>query len=188
ITGNLMRLAVGITSSPLRTKPSPPSRGLTAMATLPAWASASGRRRDSSDMGVSQGGLAASAASASALPALAPKPMGLRRVLRPHLVEEALAVRGHVPGVRPEAQVHAPPVVGHGRLVQRRQQLVEVQLAGAERVVRAGAVLVQRAVRVDQVDVGDLALELLEQLLGAAGQRLLGAGLVGAYGRDHVSV
>src|SRR5262249_19699206 len=34
-----------------------------------------------------------------------------RRVLLPELVEEAFAVGGHVPGVRPEAQIDAPPVV-----------------------------------------------------------------------------
>src|SRR5262249_17932181 len=85
-------------------------------------------------------------------------------------------------------QVHAPPVVRHAGPVQLRQQLVEVEHAGAERVVRARLVLVKRAVRVDQVDVRYLALELVEQFHRAAGQGLLGADLVGGDGGAHVGV
>src|SRR5207253_693696 len=42
--------------------------------------------------------------------------------------------------------------------------------------------------RVDQVDVGDLALELLQQLQLAAGQSFLFADLIGADGRTHMRV
>src|SRR5207302_3674298 len=72
-------------------------------------------------------------ATAGSAPVLAPQPFQVR-----------LALRRHVPGVRTEEQVDAPPVVGHSGLVQGRQQLVEVQLALTERVVRAGVVLVER--------------------------------------------
>src|SRR6266545_5287247 len=84
-------------------------------------------------------------------------------VLGAELVEVLLAVGGHFPRLRPEAQVHTPPVVRHASLQKRRGQLVEVQFAGAERVVRRGVVLVQAAVAVDDVDVSDLSLELVEQ-------------------------
>src|SRR5438105_3970326 len=83
-----------------------------------------------------------------------------RRILAAHLVEELLAIGSHVPGIGPEAQVDAPPVVRHPALVERRQQLVEVELTGAERIVRARVVLVERAIGIDQMDVRYPALEL----------------------------
>src|SRR5260370_5792204 len=73
-------------------------------------------------------------------------------VLLPQLIQVAFAVRSHVPRIGPEAQVNTPPIVGYVGLHQLRDELVEVQLAGAEGVVRAGVVFVQRAVRIDQVD------------------------------------
>src|SRR5437879_406971 len=83
-------------------------------------------------------------------------------VLLAELVEVLLALRGHFPRLRPEAQIDAPPVVRHAGLQERWGERVEVQLAGAERVVRRGVVLVQAAVAVDDVDVRDLPLELVE--------------------------
>src|SRR6516165_8410728 len=50
-----------------------------------------------------------------------------RHVLVPHLVEEALAVGGDFPGVGPETQVDAPPIIGDAGPVQRGQELIKVQ-------------------------------------------------------------
>ena len=107
----------------------------------------------------------------------------LPAVLLAHLVQDALAVGNDVPGVGPEAQIQTPPVVRDSRLVQRRQQLVEVDDAGAERIVSAGVVIVERPIRVDEMNVRYLALQFLRQLQGSARQGLLVANLVGARRR-----
>jgi len=43
--------------------------------------------------------------------------------------------------------------VRHAALLHRRHQLVEVEFARAERIVRARIVLVERPVRIDQVKI-----------------------------------
>src|SRR5438105_13077077 len=90
-------------------------------------------------------------------------PSGSRRVLLPVLVQKPLTVRGHIPRVWPEAQVHTPPVVRYAAVDQLGDELVEVQLALAEGSVGAGVVLVERAVRIDEVQMCNLALEFGEQ-------------------------
>src|SRR5262249_40241463 len=91
-----------------------------------------------------------------------------RRILLPQLVEKPLAVGGDFPGIRPKAEGDAPPVVGAAALQELRHELIEVELALAEGGMGAGVVLVEAAVGIDEVDVGDPALELLEQLDFAA--------------------
>ncbi len=78
-----------------------------------------------------------------------------------NLIQKPLALRRHVPGIRPEAEIDTPPVVGDPRAQELGHQLIKVEPAGAEWIMRAGVVLVERSVGVDQMDMGDLALELL---------------------------
>src|SRR5205807_4401930 len=70
----------------------------------------------------------------------------LRPVLLPQLIQEAFTVGSDVPRVGPKTQVDAPPVVRHSGMRQFRKQFIEIQLAGAKRIVRAGVVLVQSAI------------------------------------------
>ncbi len=79
-------------------------------------------------------------------------------MLLAHLIKKPLAIRRDVPRIRPETEIDAPPFVGHAGLIQGGKQHVEVELAGAERIVRAGVVFVVLAVDVDQMDVSDFAL------------------------------
>ena len=95
-----------------------------------------------------------------------------RRVLLPQLIQKPFAVGGHFPRLGPKTQIDAPPVVRHAAVHHGRDELVEVELAGAERIVRARVVLVDAAVGVDEMNVGDLALELFQQFQVAARQRL----------------
>src|SRR5205823_8172095 len=113
-------------------------------------------------------------------------PTALGGVFQSQFVEVPFAVGRDVPGIGPKTKIDAPPVVRNAGLVQFGDQLLKVQLAGAERIVGAGIVLVKRAVRIDQVHVCYLTFEFVEQLQGAAGQCLLCAVLVGGHGGTHV--
>src|SRR6516164_4767712 len=137
MTGSLIRLAVGMTWSALRKNVSPLWRCLTAMATLPLWALARAVRRLAR---------AVSSARTGGSRKRTRKKAGVsfvfikfikgclsqkrsRRIFLPQLVQKPFAVGGHVPGVGPEAQVHAPPVVRHAASHQLGHQLVEIELA-----------------------------------------------------------
>src|SRR5438874_2041205 len=54
------------------------------------------------------------------------------RIFLPQFIQEAFTVGRHVPGVRPKAQIDAPPIVRHAGFEQLGQQFIKVQLAGAE--------------------------------------------------------
>ena len=102
-------------------------------------------------------------------------------VLLTHLVEIFFTLRGDIPRVRPEAQIDAPPIARHARRLDRRDQFVEVQLAGAERVVSRGVVFVQTPVAVDQVDMGDIAPEFFKEFHRPARKGFFGSDLVGPH-------
>ena len=74
-----------------------------------------------------------------------------------------------LPSIRPEAKVHGPPVVRTSGGGNCRHQVFEIEVAFAERRVGAGVVVVQRIVRVDQVNAADFALQFLGQFPRAAG-------------------
>src|SRR5205085_2145071 len=92
------------------------------------------------------------------------------------------------PSIGPEAEVDDPPISWSSTAVQLRQQLAEIQDAIAKRRVRRGLVAVERAVRIDQVDVADPAAQALRQLERAARKRLAFARLAGAHRRAHMRV
>src|ERR1051326_2018487 len=85
-----------------------------------------------------------------------------RRVLLPVFVEELLAVGGDVPGIGPEAEIDAPPVVGHAAVDQLGDDLVEVEPALAERSVGARIVLIERAVGIDEMQMRYFAFQLVQ--------------------------
>jgi hypothetical protein len=85
-----------------------------------------------------------------------------RRILRPHLVEVLLRIRRHAPGVGPKAEVDGPPI-GGDRFHDFREKLIEIQLPRAKGVMRAGLVLIQRAVGINEVDVVDASFQLLQE-------------------------
>src|SRR5439155_18147642 len=69
-----------------------------------------------------------------------------------------------------------------------RDQLIPIQHALAKRSMRAGFVIVERAVGVNEMDVRDLAFEFLEKLQGAAFQCFFLTWLAGADRSAHVGV
>ena len=72
-------------------------------------------------------------------------------------VNRLLALFSDGPGVRPEAQIDAPPIGGETAAVQFREEGVEVEGAFADGGVGGGLVIVEGAVGIDDVDVADLA-------------------------------
>src|SRR5262249_30821756 len=72
-------------------------------------------------------------------------------------IDRLLALLGGGPGVRPEAQVDRPPVVGGSRVLgQLLHHRGEVDVPFAHRVVGARVVVVERPVTVDDLDRVDL--------------------------------
>src|SRR5438874_1728411 len=91
----------------------------------------------------------------------------LSRIFMTKLVEKALAVRGDAPGVGPEAEIDAPPVIGYATGQELRNELIEVEDALPERDVFA-RVAGERAVGIADLHVHGFALQLLQKLEGAA--------------------
>src|SRR5206468_4286143 len=84
------------------------------------------------------------------------------------------------PGVGPEAEIDAPPVVGDAACQQLRHELIEVEDAGAEGYMPGAAVLGESAIGVGNLQMRDLTLEHLQEFQGAAGQRVPGTKVGGA--------
>src|SRR5216683_5698974 len=112
----------------------------------------------------------------------------LRGVFLAHLIEEPFGVGSHFPGFRPKTKIDAPPITRHACLHDLRNQLIPIQDALSERSVRAGFIVVQSAVRIDEMDVGDSALELLQKLQSAAYQGFFLARLTGGDRGAHVGM
>src|SRR5438874_724395 len=76
----------------------------------------------------------------------------LSHIFMTKLVENALAVRGDAPGVGPETEIDAPPVIRHAAGHEFRNELIEVEDALPERDVFAG-VAGERAVGIPELHV-----------------------------------
>ena len=99
-----------------------------------------------------------------------------------------LVVTCHFPGVGPEAQVDGPPVGGQAAAQNFRDQQIKIQHPLAKGSVGAGLIVVQRAVRINQVDVADFSAQAGEKLQRPARQRLLTARLPGSHRGNHVGM
>src|SRR6266849_3867644 len=64
-------------------------------------------------------------------------------VFLPHLIQKPFGVGGHLPSLRPKAEINTPPVGRHARFHNFGNQLVPLQNTLAEGCVRAGLVVVQ---------------------------------------------
>ena len=102
------------------------------------------------------------------------------------LVEEAFvsAVTVHASGQKQRSTHHQS--LGTPHVMSSGMSCIEVEDAGAERGVRAGVVIVEGAVRIDEVQVHNLALELLQQLKSTA-RRRSGSFADGRAHRGHVA-
>src|SRR6185436_1545410 len=91
-----------------------------------------------------------------------------RSILVVEAIHELLAAGCCFPRSWPEAEIHCPPWRATAALIQRRHNRVEIKLAFTEGTVSAGLVVVQGAIRIDQVDVANLAFQHLDHLKHSA--------------------